>query len=218
MNADSRPALVILGTSGHAKVVIDCCRASGREIAGLLAEDEKAESLLGVPVIGKDARLDDRGFVAAHAFVVAIGEQKIRRRLTAELDARSARMATVVHPSCVVSDFAEIGEGSVLLPGAIVNAGTRIGRACILNTACSVDHDNRLDDGCQIGPGARLCGDVTCGEWSFVGTGAVVLPGRGIGEAAIVGAGAVVVEDVARGITVTGCPAQPRYKTDSSRI
>ena len=210
MNADSRPALVILGTSGHAKVVIDCCRAAGREIAGLLAKEGKGENLLGVPVIGDDSRLDDRSFVAAHEFVVAVGEQKDRRRLTADLDGRTARMATVIHPGCIVSVFAEIGAGTVLLPGAIVNAGTRIGRACILNTACSVDHDNALGDGCQVGPGARLCGNVSCGEWSFVGTGAVILPGRKIGEAAIVGAGAVVVEDVARGVTVTGCPARPR--------
>lgn len=209
MNAAGHPALVILGTGGHAKVVIDAGRAAGHEIAGMLAKDTGTPANPDeLPILGDESRLEDPAFLAAHEFLVAIGDQETRRRLTTELERRGATMATVLHPSCVVSASAVIGAGSVLLAGAIVNAGSRIGRAAILNTACSIDHDNKIGNGCQIGPGARLAGEVTCGGWAFVGTGAVVLPGRTVGENAVVGAGAVVTEDVPAGVTVVGCPAR----------
>lgn len=204
----SKP-LIIIGAGGHAKVVADAALAAGWTVAGLL--DRDGSGILGLAVLGGDARLDDPAFVAAHCFVAAIGAQAARRRLSLRVLAAGGDLAVVVHPSAIVAPSAIIGAGSVVLAGAVVNPDARIGRFAIVNVCASVDHDNVLGDNVQVGPGARLTGNVSVGEDALIGAGAVVLPGVSIGAGAIVGAGAVVTRAVDAGATVMGNPARPRF-------
>ena len=54
----NQSSVLILGTSGHAKVVIELFRAEQRyQIAGLIDLDPASRSLLDVPVIGTDSDL-----------------------------------------------------------------------------------------------------------------------------------------------------------------
>jgi len=197
---------VIVGGGGHGRVILDCARAAGLDVAGFL-DPAVAGPVNGAAVLGGDERLQDPAFRRSHRFIVAIGDQRLRARLSLQL---ADRLVAVVHPSCNVSPYCEIGAGTVLMPGVTVNANARIGRYCILNTMCSVDHDCDLEDGVQIGPGAHLCGEVRCGENAFVATGALVLPGLGVGREAVIGAGSVVTRDVPARARLFGAPARPR--------
>lgn len=209
-NHDILP-LVILGGGGHARVIIDTCRAAGLVIAGVLDRNppDTPAALLGAAYLGDDNRLDDPAFVAAHRFINGVGAQRPRRRLSDRLDSAGAVLATVIHPAAWVSPSATLGAGTLVVAGAIVNAAARIGRSAILNTGCSVDHDNQLGERCQVGPGARLAGTVTAGMDVVIGAGAVVIPGVTLGDNVTVGAGAVVLRDVAADSVVVGNPARP---------
>ena len=201
--------LVILGAGGHAKVVFDMAVASHWQVRGFLDGGRvRGETILAATVLGNESMLDDRQFVAEHAFVVAIGQQKVRRTWSLEIISRGGVLAVVSHPGCVVSPYATIHAGTVIAAGCVVNPGAAVGRFCILNTGCTVDHDVVLADGVQICPGANLAGTVSCGEDVFVGTGAVIIPRITIGAGATVGAGAVVIRDVAAGDVVVGNPAR----------
>ena len=208
---DKKP-IVIIGSGGHAKTVLDTALCTNNLVAGFLSNNMNAGELLnGTIVLGGDKLLEDVGFLASHRFIIGIGGQAHRSLLHASLIKKNATFATLIHPSCVVSEFSNIGGGTLLAAGSIVNSNTRIRQSCILNTACSVDHDCELDDLCQISPGARLAGTVTCGEGAFIGVGAVVLPSINIGVGAIVGGGAVVTRNVAENKTVVGNPAQIKF-------
>lgn len=200
--------LIIIGAGGHAKVVADAALAAGWIVAGLL--DREGAGILGLAVLGGDARLDDPAFVAAHCFVVAIGAQAARRRLSLRVLAAGGELAIVVHPSAIMAPSAMAGAGSVVLAGAVVNPDARIGRFAIINVCASVDHDNQLGDNVQLGPGVHLTGGVSVGEDTLIGAGAVVLPGVSIGAGATIGAGAVVTRAVDSGATVMGNPARPK--------
>ena len=201
--------LVILGTGGHGRVVAETAEAAGTPPCGFLDQTRAVgQRVNGLPVIGGEALLADREFLAGHRFIVAIGNQSARRRLSTQIAAAGGELATIRHPSCIVSRHAAIGAGSVLIAGAIVNANAAIGRFCILNTGCTVDHDVALGDGVQICPGAHLAGGVRCGEDAFIGTGAAIIPGVTLGARAVVGAGAVVIADVEADLTVVGVPAR----------
>lgn len=206
----NRKELVVVGAGAHARVVMDTAMAAGFAIRGLLDPAHMPGTVVNTfHVLGSDDLLQDEQFVSAHQFVVAIGDQETRRKISERL-VRVGALATIVHPSCVVSPSATIGAGSTVLAGCIVNANASVGRFCILNTACSVDHDCILEDGVQVSPGARLAGNVTCGADVFIGTAAVIIPKVAIGTGAIVGAGAVVVNDVDAYSTVVGNPARPK--------
>lgn len=202
--------LWIIGSGGHAKVVIDAARAAGRfTIAGVLDDDPARHGtrVLGVDVIddtspGSITRNDVR-----HA-VIAIGANSARAAIVARLGDRVA-WETIVHPRSYCAESARIGPGSVIMAGAIVQPDCRIGDHVIINTAASIDHDCEIGDFCHLGPGVRLAASVRIGEGALLGVGAGVIPGIAVGPWSIIGAGAAAVTDIPPNVTAVGVPAKP---------
>lgn len=201
--------LAILGASGHGKVVADTALQAGwAEVAFFDdAWPELAHNSVW-EVVGDTASLL-QNMADFDGIAVGIGNNRIRLAKTRELIAAEAKLATIVHPSAVVSPLAELGPGSVVFAGAVVQVDSRLGEACIINTNASVDHDCVLGDGVHICPGANLAGLVQVGEASWVGIGASVKQLVRIGRDVMVGAGAAVVADVADADSVVGVPARP---------
>jgi sugar O-acyltransferase (sialic acid O-acetyltransferase NeuD family) len=201
--------LAILGASGHGKVVADIALLLG--YTGVVFFDDAWPSKSSVgrwSVVGTTETL--LGSVADFdAVIVGIGDSRIRLEKHAVLTATNAPLVTLIHPAAVVSDFVQIGIGSVICAGAVVNVDARLGVAVIVNTGAAVDHDCRLADGVHIAPGAHLSGDVHVGAGSWIGVGACVKQGVHIGADVMVGAGSVVVSNIPDGVTVVGNPARP---------
>lgn len=202
-------SVVIIGTGGHARVVLDAARSwFPEDIIGALDDDPTRIGLSwqGLPV-GGPITSDAVARTGADSAVLAIGNNRDRATLADRLDA-TVRWEVVRHASAIVSCDAEIGAGSVVMAGAIIQPGAVLGKHTIVNTGASVDHDCRIGDFVHIAPGVRLCGNVTVGDGSLIGVGAVAIPGVRIGSWATVGAGATVVRDVPDGATVLGVPAR----------
>lgn len=201
--------LVLFGAGGHGKVVADAALAAGwRDIVFFDDAWPRLKSNGHWPVVGDfDALLScARDFDSVH---VSIGNCAARWQMQQALGAGEAKLATIIHPRACVSQFAQIGAGSVVMAGAVINVDTVIGDACIVNTGATVDHDCHLAAGVHVCPGAHLSGNVTVGARSWIGVGAVVRQGISVGADTTVGAGAVVVKAVGDGLTVIGCPAIP---------
>lgn len=202
--------LLIVGASGHGRVVADCALASKRW-SEIVFFDDRWPSLdrnLIWPVIGKVAA------VAAQVregdeIIVAIGHAPTRLALLSHFREAGMRIATVIHPHASISLETKIDSGTIVVSGAVINIGAAVGAGCIINTGCSVDHDCILGEGVHVCPGTRLAGDVHVGSQSWIGIGAVVRQGIRIGMNVTVGAGAAVVADVPDGLTVVGVPARP---------
>lgn len=194
---------ILIGGSGHAKVILDCIRASGDEVAGILDDGLEAGTLvLGVPVLGKTSAYEA---YPAHRFVIAIGNNPVRRRIAEKMN---VQWGTVIHPSAVVSAYAAVGAGTVVMPGAVINAGAVLGNHCIINSGAVVEHDNRLADYVHISPNAALGGTVTVGEETHVGIGACVRNNVHICGGCTIGAGAAVVKNIVEPGVYVGVPAR----------
>ena len=194
--------VILLGGSGHAKVVIDCIRAAGDIPVGILDDGvAPGASVLGVPVLGKTSQWHD---FCQHSFIIAIGNNAVRERLAAQLQVRWYR---AVHPRAVVSPHATLGEGSVVMPGAVINAGAAVGNHCIINTCAVVEHDCQLEDYVHISPSAALGGTVCVGKGCHIGIGAVVRNNLSICGGCVIGAGAAVVKNITEAGTYIGIPA-----------
>lgn len=198
-------SIVLIGGSGHARVILDCIRAAGGEVFGILDDGlTPGAEVLGVPVLGKTA---DYEAYRDHPFVVAIGSQAVRRAISEKLE---VRWATVVHPTAWISPHASLGEGTVVMPRAVVNSCAVIGRHCIINSGAVVEHDCRIGDYVHISPNAALGGTVTLGEGTHVGIGASVRNNISICGSCVIGAGAAVVKDITQPGTYVGVPAIKR--------
>jgi UDP-perosamine 4-acetyltransferase len=212
-----RPRIVLFGAGGHAKVVAELAEDAGFSLAGFVdsqaARAGEIISPFGVPILASQTTLEEalargeplpRGAIAAAlAFGHNLGRMGLYKRLEGVVT-----MPTLIHPRAVVSRYAHIGDGTVVLAGAVINAAASIGHAVILNTGCIIEHDCELEDGVHISPHATLCGGVTVKKGAWVGAGATIIPGVKIGAASVVGAGATVIEDVPEGVVVAGTPAR----------
>lgn len=194
--------LIIIGASGHGKVIADIALKNGYEDIAFLDDNPEVKECSGFPVIGKVADYADQKDCD---FIVAIGNSKTRERIQELLG--SFHVVTLIHPSAAISRRVKIGEGSVIMAGAVINSDTAIGKGCIINTCASVDHDNQIGDFVHVSVGAHLCGTVEIGSHTWIGAGATVSNNTGICEKCIVGAGAVVVKDIKKKGTYIGVPA-----------
>jgi len=205
----NQSSVFIVGTGGHAKVVIELFRAEGRyQIAGLIDNDPASRSLLGIQVIGTDSdfeRLHARGMDKAF---VAIGDNKTRLKIGHELERLGFDIVNAISPTAVISPTTRLGHGIAIMAGVIINAETRIDDYAVINTRASIDHDGSIGAGAHIGPGVTLAGNVKVGALAFLGVGTHVIPTVSIGEGAIIGAGSCVVRSIPPRALARGVPAR----------
>lgn len=194
--------LVIIGASGHGKVIADIAVKSGYKDIVFLDDNENVKECVGFPVIGKvlDAKnMEDEK-------IVAIGNAEIREKIQSQL----SNLVTLIHPSAVVSRRVKIGEGTVIMAGAVINSDVVIGKGCIINTGASVDHDCKLEDFVHVSVGAHVAGTVSIGKKTWVGAGATVSNNVSICDNCMIGAGAVVVKDLKKSGIYIGVPVREK--------
>ena len=199
--------IVLLGASGHAKVVFDALVQSGISLDRIMVTDDSVE-LFGKSLFGSISIVPaNESILKGTFFHVAIGRCEIRRAKFEQYEGNGGRPLTIVHPKAVISSFASVGAGSFVAAHAVVGPSACIGKGAILNHGSIVDHDCIVGDYAHIAPNATLGGGVHVGAAVLIGAGAVVLPGIVIGNDAVVGAGSVVLRDVKNGAVIAGVPA-----------
>ncbi len=205
--------LAIFGASGHGKVVADIAQSAGWQSVTFFDDAWPDAIQNGHWEIQGNTTTMLANLNQFDGAIVAIGNNEIRWQKQQQILKREGLLATIVHPSAIVSQYAEIGTGTVIMPNAVINAYATIGDACIINTGAIIEHDCIIGNAVHIAPSATLCGNTSVGELSWFGVGATSRQGSKIGSNATIGAGAVVIKEVADGETVIGCPAKPIEQT-----
>ena len=197
--------LIIIGASGHGKVVADIAMKMNKwEEISFLDDDESIKLSMGMKVIGKTS--DAFTYANETDFFVAIGNNSIREKIQERLESEGLSIVSLIHPASVIGAEVEIGIGSVVMAGVVVNSSSQIGKGCIINTSSSLDHDNIIEDYVHISPGANLAGSVKVGKGSWIGIGSIVSNNINICSNCKVGAGAVVIKNIAEPGTYVGVP------------
>ena len=196
--------LVIIGASGHGKVVADIAKKNGYEQILFLDDRDCLAECGGYAIAGKCCRYADYDCDV----IVAIGNPAVRERFLQELEKAGKYIPVLIHPSAVIGENVKFGHGSVVAASAVVNPGAVIGKGCIINTCASVDHDCEIADYVHIAVGAHVAGTVSVGERTWIGAGATVSNNITICPDCMIGAGAVVVKDISEKGTYIGVPAR----------
>jgi len=199
--------LLIIGASGHGKVVADIALKSNQwETIAFLDEDESIKSCLGLEVIGKAS--DVFTYKQEVDFFVAIGNNAKRERIQEKLTNEGLSVVALIHPSAVIGTDVEIGKGTVIMAGAVINSSTKIGNGCIINTGATVDHDNIIEDYVHVSPGVSIAGSVRIDNGTWLGIGSVVSNNISICDKCIIGAGTVVIKNITEPGTYVGVPGR----------
>lgn len=199
--------LIIIGASGHGKVVADIAIKMNKwQSIAFLDDDEAVKLSLGLKVIGTTA--DAFTYKEEADFFVAIGNNATREKVQEKLIEQGLNIVSLIHPNVVIGTDVEIGIGTVVMAGVVINSSSRIGKGCIINTSSSLDHDNVIEDYAHISPGVRTAGGVGIGKGTWLGIGSVISNNVNICSECKVGAGAVVVKDITEPGTYVGVPVR----------
>ena len=193
--------MYLYGAGGHAKVIMDVLKENGIELTGIIDDNPHIREWMGYPVLSYDPK---RMF----PILISVGNNSIRKNIAEQLYKKNAVFGTAISIHAIVSPYAKIGEGSVIMQGSILQSCCQTGKHCIVNTGAAIDHECILEDYVHVSPHATLCGNVQVGEGSWIGAGAVIAPGIKIGKRTVIGSGSVVCKDMPDGVTAYGSPCR----------
>jgi len=170
--------IILVGGGGHCRSCIEVIESTQKyKINGILdLIDKHGEKVLNYEIIGNDNDIEK--FKNDFCFLITIGFIKHpnnRLQVFDLLKRHGTYLETIISPYAIVSPYAKIGKGSIIMHHAIVNAGAVIGENCIINTKALVEHDSVVDDNVHISTGAILNGGVRVGSNSFIGSGAIIV-------------------------------------------
>ncbi|MCR6641350.1 MAG: acetyltransferase [Sporocytophaga sp.] len=145
-----------------------------------------------------------------YEFLITIGQFKspaLRIKLYNSIKQAGGKLATVIAASAIVSKYASIGEGTIVMHGCIINASSEIGHNAILNTRAIVEHDVKIGNHCHISTNAVLNGGVKVGDNCFIASSVVTFHGVSIASNIVVGGHSTVVKDLLEEGVYIGSPA-----------
>ncbi len=173
----SKEKIILVGGGGHCKSCLDIIYSSEIfDVVGIVDVKEKiGERVLDSKIIACD---DDIPSLIGPdiSFLITIGfirSCEVRVKIFEYLISLGAKIATVISPYAVVSDYSKIGHGTIVMHHSVVNADAVIGSNCIINTKALIEHDAVIGDQCHISTGAIINGGVNVGAKTFVGSGTV---------------------------------------------
>lgn len=200
--------IAIIGYSGHGYVVTDCALDSGLDIKYYCDKKASEKNPFGLKYLGSEDNIDFLGWKENFQFILGIGNNKIRAKVSKAVSNHNKSFLNVIHQSSSISQHFEIGTGNFISRNVAINALVKIGNFCILNTACVIEHECRIGNCVHIAPGTVLAGGVDIGDYTFIGANAVVKQGIKIGANVIIGAGSVILKDVPESAIIVGNPGR----------
>ncbi len=84
--------------------------------------------------------IDDYTVNEDDEFVCCIGNGRVRRMVVEKMKAKGAFFTRIIHPSAVISDSCELGEGVIIYPYVLISDNAIVGNQCIVNMYSSIAH------------------------------------------------------------------------------
>jgi len=191
--------IIIIGTGGHAKVVLDLLRLIRKDIIGVVDPNKKkGEKWLGVNILGNDREVFkyDKDSIYLVNGVGYVPNMNLRHTLDADFRRYGYDFLTIVHPKSIVSECIELGEGVQIMAGSIIQSDVMLGKSTIINTGSVIEHGCIIGDNVHVSPGTIVCGSVEIGNNTFIGANSTIIQNVKIGKNCIVGAGSVIYKSI----------------------
>lgn len=138
---------------------------------------------------------------------LAIADPKTKEKVVKGLKTKGASFATIIHPTAVIGDHNQFGEGLIMYPRSEITVNVKIGDFVTILSS-SLGHDAIVDDFATISSWCDITGGVHICKKAYLASGVKIIPGRTIGEEAYVSIGSVVMNNIKPGYKVMGYPAR----------
>ncbi|MFV0540097.1 MAG: transferase [Aestuariibaculum sp.] len=173
-----KPNIVIIGASGHAKVIIDIIeRENTYNIIGLIDTYKTVgDELFNYKILGKEEDIPKlKDIYNFNKGIIAIGDNWTRKKMKDQIEKIDLdfNFISAVHPNAVIGKDVEIGCGSVIMAGVIINSEAKVGEFCIINTKASLGHESIMKNFSSLAPNSTIGGNVKIGTCSAICLGCI---------------------------------------------
>ena len=151
--------LYALGIGHNSPVFIDLALACGYSIAGLYHYNNMRTGEIGrgYEILGSFDDLVGKGNLEGMAFLLTMGDNRIRTELSDKIIAMGGKVPTLIHPTAVISAFATISEvGVYISPYTYVQADSSIGNNTVLLSHVNISHTIHIGNSCVRAGGATI--------------------------------------------------------------
>lgn len=119
-----------------------------------------------------------------------------RKRWFDLLEQNGLPIANIFHPTCLISNFVNIGKGNIFFANTRIGPFVEIGNNNVVSSYCSFEHHNKLGDHNTFGPSVVFSGSCTIGNEIKFGTGIFIEPKVNIGNNSIISSGCIVQKNI----------------------
>jgi sugar O-acyltransferase (sialic acid O-acetyltransferase NeuD family) len=201
LNLAGKPNILIYGSGGHAKAIIDMVRQIGKyEIAGLIDDNiQSGTMVMGIPVLGTQGILPTlflKGVKLAANGVGGILDIAVRVKIFDLLTKAGYHMPELIHLRATLEPSAKVENGVQVFANAYIGSEAFLHSMSMINTNAVISHDCEIGSYSHIAPGALLAGHVSVGERTLIGMGVTTTIAIKIGCGVRIGNGATVLADV----------------------
>jgi acetyltransferase-like isoleucine patch superfamily enzyme len=198
--------LLLVGGGRNAHNLIGFFEGAGIVIAGIV--DDRP----GAPVLGKEVGTIESVDGASVDAFLTVANPELSALIRERSALRGCRWPRFIHPTAVVSSYAQIGEGCYIGPFSGVTDAT-MGRHVHLFAHNVLGSRVEVGDFSVILPHATLASDVCIGRRCMIAMGACIHAGVTIGDDCRVGANVVVRHDMPAGTIALPAPTRVRSRT-----
>lgn len=205
--------VIVIGSGGHAKVVIDILSVMPNvQILGITSNDlQTGDEFLTYPILGDDKSIRDYN----KEIYLAMGlggfrDNHLRRKTFELLKGYGFNFINAIHPSSNISKTVKLGEGVVVFPGVTINTEVVIGDNTIIATGTTIDHETKIRNHVLVSAGVTIGAYCEIEENVLLALGSKIVSGIKIKKNSLVAAGAVVLKDIKENEQVFGIPAKPK--------
>jgi sugar O-acyltransferase (sialic acid O-acetyltransferase NeuD family) len=142
-----------------------------------------------------------------HIAMVAVADSKDRYGIVERLP-KETQFFTFIHPTALLMEDVEIGEGSFIGAYSVLTTNINIGKHSILNRGNHIGHDCKIGNYFSAMPGSLISGNVKIYDCVYIGTNASIKEKVSIHSLVTIGSNAAVVKNIKEPGTYVGVPAK----------
>lgn len=139
--------------------------------------------------------------------MVAIANPHIRKQILSKLP-KNTKFFSWIHPTSLILNNVEIGEGSFVGAYSIITTNVKIGNHCILNRMNQIGHDCVIGDFFSAMPGSIVSGNVNIQDSVYLGNNSCIKENITIYNNITIGMNASVVKNLTESGTYVGVPSK----------
>jgi sugar O-acyltransferase (sialic acid O-acetyltransferase NeuD family) len=184
---------VLIGNGGHAREVM-----AQMEVNLLRFVDDQYVDEHTLPLSQFDPK--------KHIAMVAVADSRDRYDIIQRLP-KETQFFTFIHPTALLMEDIEIGEGSFIGAYSILTTNIKIGKHAILNRGNHIGHDCQIGNYFSAMPGAIVSGNVRIYDLVYMGNNSSIREKLSIHSLTTIGMNSAVVKHIEESGVYVGCPA-----------